>query len=384
MVCSVANMDQLERSHRGLVLRVPSHQRPRSLRLPFFCICRDEFAGLSWTFDRLTVNHRHCRDPGLWLFYPCSLVQPWQAGCSGASIAWPAPLERVERSGELARAVASVSVPALVPGALVRSSPSAAPARAAVSVCVAAFVLAPPAHFSPYAAPVHAVASACVAPFVPVSLAQVPPSAAPARAGATVCASVFVPVALARVFPSVALVHAAASAQRSGPWLSSVAGSAESRLHAADSGSPGSGSKFVALPCAGSVLRNTVVGSSARVPPSGPNSGSTGPIRCVATTSFAPSDRPSAAPRRRSSHGNTTAVGGNNAPGCAARTVARIRDPLLARGRCTKCSHTNCRAGRPSMPRRKRSNSSLRPDHSKRGSPVPGPFAGKSACRCRC
>src|SRR6185437_12892417 len=204
MVCSVANMDQLERSHRGLVLRVPSHQRPRSLRLPFFCICRDEFAGLSWTFDRLTVNHRHCRDPGLWLFYPCSLVQPWQAGCSGASIAWPAPLERVERSGELARAVASV--------------------------CVAAFVLAPPAHFSPYAAPVHAVASACVAPFVPVSLAQVSPSAAPARAGATVCASVFVPVALARVFPSVALVHAAASAQRSGPWLSSVAGSAESRL----------------------------------------------------------------------------------------------------------------------------------------------------------
>lgn len=89
-------------------------------------------------------------------------------------------------------------------------------------------------------------------------------SAAPAHAVATGCAAAFVPAALAQVFPSAAFVHVAAPAHLPGPWLSSVAGSAESRLHAADSGSPGSGSKFVASPCAGSVPRNTVVARSAR------------------------------------------------------------------------------------------------------------------------
>src|SRR6185437_2601972 len=309
MVCSGANMDQLERSHRGLVLRAPFRQRSRSLRLRSSVSAGDGFARLPWTIDRSTVNRRHCRDPGLWLFYPCSLLQPWQAGCFEASIAWLAPLERVDRSGELARAVASVNVPAFAPGTLARLSPSAAPARAAASGCVAAFVPAPPARVSRSAASVRAAASVCVAAFVPVALAQ--------------------------VFPSAAFVHAAASAHRHGPWFGSVAGSVESRLRAADSGSPGSGSKFVALPCADSAPRNTVAGRRATVPPSGPNSGPTGPIHYVATTSLAPSDRPSAARRRRSSHENTTAVGGNNAPGCAARTVARIRDPLVATGRCT-------------------------------------------------
>src|SRR5665213_2821578 len=176
-------------------------------------------------FNRLTINRRHCCDPDLGLFYPCFLVQPWQAGSFRASIAWPVALACVDRSAELARAVASVNVAAFVLGAL--------------------------AQFSPSAAPVHPVA------FV----------------------------------------------QRRGTWLGSVAGSAESRLHAAGNGSPGSGSRIVVSSCAGSVPRSTVVGRPATVPPPGPSYGSTCPIRCVATTSFAPSDRPNAAPHRRSSHG---------------------------------------------------------------------------------
>src|SRR6185437_6292686 len=316
MVCSGANMDQLERSHLGLVLRAPFRQRSRSLRLRSSVSAGDGFARLPWTIDRSTVNRRHCRDPGLWLFYPCSLLQPWQAGCFEASIAWLAPLERVDRSGELARAVASVNVPAFAPGTLARLSPSAAPARAAASGCVAAFVPAPPARVSRSAASAHAAATGCAAAFVPAPPARASRSAASVHAAASVCVAAFVPAALARVFPSAGFVHAAAPAHRPGPRLGSVAGSAESRLRAADSGSPGSGSKFVALPCADSAPRNTVVGRQATGPLPGPNYGPTGPIRCAATTSLAPSDRPSAARSRRSSHGNTTAVGGNNAPGC--------------------------------------------------------------------
>src|SRR6185437_10270180 len=104
----------------------------------------------------------------------------------------------------------------------------------------------------------RALASVNVPAFAPGTLARLSPSAAPARAVATGCAAAFVPAALARVSPSAAFVHAAAPAHRPGPRLGSVAGSAESRLRAADSGSPGSGSKFVALPCADSAPRNTV------------------------------------------------------------------------------------------------------------------------------
>src|SRR6185437_14722537 len=181
MVCSGANMDQLERvtgawCSAPLYVNVQDRFDCALLYLPGW------IRPAPRTFDRSTVNRRHCRDQGLWLFYPCSLLQPWQAGCFEASIAWLAPLARVDRSGELARALASVNVPAFAPGTLARLSPSAAPARAAASGCVAAFVPAPPARVSRSAAPARAAASGCVAAFVPAPPARVSRSAASERA----------------------------------------------------------------------------------------------------------------------------------------------------------------------------------------------------------